>query len=48
MEPEYDIFAPAEHNGTSGQSLAFVGAKAALETGKMVVWKKRLLRATSL
>lgn len=32
IRPEYDIFGPAEHNGTwRGNQLAFVGAKAALE-----------------
>ena len=32
IKPEYDIFGPAEHNGTwRGNQLAFVGAKAAIE-----------------
>ena len=32
VKPEYDIFGPAEHNGTwRGNQLAFVGAKAGLE-----------------
>ncbi len=32
MKPEFDIFRPAEHNGTfRGNQLAFVGGKAALE-----------------
>lgn len=32
IKPEYDIFRPAEHNGTfRGNQLAFVGGKAALE-----------------
>lgn len=32
IKPEFDIFAPAEHNGTwRGNQLGFVGAKAALE-----------------
>jgi diaminobutyrate-2-oxoglutarate transaminase len=32
IKPEYDIFAPAEHNGTfRGNQMAFVGAAAALE-----------------
>lgn len=32
IRPEYDIFGPAEHNGTwRGNQLAFVGAKAAIE-----------------
>jgi diaminobutyrate-2-oxoglutarate transaminase len=32
MKPEYDIFKPAEHNGTfRGNQLAFVGSKAGME-----------------
>lgn len=32
MKPEYDIFKPAEHNGTfRGNQLAFVGSKAGIE-----------------
>lgn len=32
MKPEYDIFKPAEHNGTfRGNNLAFVGGRAAIE-----------------
>lgn len=32
MKPEYDIFGPAEHNGTwRGNQLAFIGAKAGFE-----------------
>ena len=32
VRPQYDIFGPAEHNGTwRGNQLAFVGAKAAIE-----------------
>ncbi len=32
IKPEYDIFRPAEHNGTfRGNNLAFVGGKAAIE-----------------
>ena len=32
IRPQYDIFGPAEHNGTwRGNQLAFVGAKAAIE-----------------
>ena len=32
MRPQYDIFGPAEHNGTwRGNQLAFVGAKAGFE-----------------
>jgi len=32
VKPEYDIFGPAEHNGTwRGNQLAFVGAKAGIE-----------------
>ena len=32
MKPEYDIFRPAEHNGTfRGNQLAFVGSKAGIE-----------------
>lgn len=32
MKPEYDLFKPAEHNGTfRGNQLAFVGAKAGME-----------------
>ena len=32
IKPEFDIFGPAEHNGTwRGNQLAFVGAKAAIE-----------------
>jgi diaminobutyrate-2-oxoglutarate transaminase len=43
MEPEYDIFAPAEHNGTfRGNQLAFVGAKAALEYRELVGLEDRV------
>ncbi len=43
MEPEYDIFAPAEHNGTfRGNQLAFVGARAALEYREMAGLESRV------
>jgi diaminobutyrate-2-oxoglutarate transaminase len=49
MEPEYDIFAPAEHNGTfRGNQLAFVGAKAALEYREMVNLEDRVIKNNKL
>ena len=51
MHPQYDIFGPAEHNGTwRGNQLAFVGAKAGFEyyrdhqMEKMVAEKEAIIR----
>lgn len=51
IKPEYDIFKPAEHNGTwRGNQLAFVGASAALEyyqannLPNMVKEKEKIIR----
>ena len=45
IEPEYDIFAPAEHNGTfRGNQLAFVGAQAALEYRELVCLEDRVIQ----
>ena len=51
VRPQYDIFGPAEHNGTwRGNQLAFVGAAAALEfyranrVDEMVRRKERVIR----
>lgn len=51
VKPQYDIFGPAEHNGTwRGNQLGFVGAKAALEyyrdhdMDKMVKHKGEMVR----
>lgn len=51
MRPQYDIFGPAEHNGTwRGNQLAFVGAKAGFEyyrdhqMEKMVAEKEAIIK----
>ena len=51
LRPQYDIFGPAEHNGTwRGNQLAFVGAKAGFEyyrdhqMEKMVAEKEAIIR----
>src|SRR5699024_9106844 len=49
IKPEYDIWDPAEHNGTfRGNNLAFVQQLKHYLTGKMMILARKLLKKVSL